>query len=63
MNDFHMMNLANDRIAERRADADRSRLVHLGHAENTTRRREPRTRRLGGLVPTLGSLLHRVAAL
>jgi len=61
MNDFHMMNLANDIVATRRAEADRSRLVRSGHAETATKRSPNRARQHHRSTASLSALFHRVA--
>jgi len=62
MNDFQMSFLANDIVARRRAEADRSRLVRSGHAETATKPRSDRSQeRQVGTRFSLGALLHRVA--
>jgi hypothetical protein len=62
MNDYQMMNLANDIVAQRRAEADRSRLVRSAHAETATKPRRSRShQRQGGPRFSLNTLFHRVA--
>lgn len=62
MNDFHMITLANDFVATRRAEADRARLVRSArdHADAGKRsRRSVRTSRPG---TSLAALLGRLAS-
>jgi hypothetical protein len=61
MNDFHLMNLANDRLTERRAEADRSRLARSSSTEASTTRRLARTWQPRRSTSALSTLFHRVA--
>ena len=63
MHDQHMMTLANDFVAERRAEADRHRLVRSAQTETETAssRPSPRTRRATVRRVQLSNLFHRVA--
>ncbi len=61
MNDFHMMNLANDIVAQRRAEADRSRLARTAHADLAPERRSARTPQSRRSSASLSALFHRVA--
>jgi hypothetical protein len=62
MNDFHMTSLASSRIAERRAEADRSRLARTADSEATTRRSSGRPhRRDHGTRASLATFFGRVA--
>lgn len=58
MNDYLMTNLANDLVATRRAEADRSRLARSG-AESAGQRRSARTRAPRRAGASLGALFHR----
>lgn len=62
MNDYQLMNLANDIMAERRAEADRSRLARSA-AEVTAHRRSARTHAPRRAGASLSALFHRVAFL
>ena len=62
MNDFHMTSLSSSRIAERRAEADRSRLARSANGEASTRRSAGRShRRDRGPRASLATLFGRVA--
>ena len=61
MNDFHMMSLANDIVATRRAEADRARLARSSRSQDSGRPRVERTRRPRRANSSLGALFHRVA--
>jgi len=62
MHDYHLMTLANSFAAERRAEADRSRLARMARAEMPAQRPRRRLRRrLGGPLGSMASLLGRVA--
>ena len=61
MNHQHMMTLANDFAAERRAEADRHRLARSARAETALSRPAPRTRRASVRRASLSTLFHRVA--
>ena len=63
MNDFHMMNLANDLAAERRAEADRARLAHTAKTQTRARRQGEAGQHPHHRGISLGSLFHRVAFL
>jgi hypothetical protein len=64
MNHHHMMALANENTAIRRAEADRARLARTARSSgNETGRSTTGTRQARRHGLSLGSLLHRVATL
>ena len=63
MNDFQMMSLANDIVADRRDEADRARLARSGRSQDVRRGEGGRTRQSRRANGPLGALLHRVALL
>ena len=61
MNDFHMTSLASSRIADLRAEADRSRLARSANSEAVTRRSAGRQLRRHRGAASLATLFGRVA--
>ncbi len=61
MNDFHMMNLATDLAAERRAEADRARLARTARTQDYARRQVEAAQHPHHRGISLGSLFQRVA--
>lgn len=63
MNYHHLQFIANDQLADRLAEADRSRLARSGHTKTPAGPNRQRSRRPGRTSGRLGSLFHRVALL
>jgi hypothetical protein len=60
MNDFHLMNFANEKAAQRRAEADRYRLALGSRGQQAHPRRQGGSRRQAERG-SLSSLFHRLA--
>ena len=61
MNDYHMTTLANDIVAARRVEADRTRLARSAQARTATPRSSQRTRQPRRMSHAFGRLLGRIA--